>query len=509
MTTQSQRAPDYGKQLEVPGPSTPVLLRRVLRPEADTAGLSRYGDDVWRLDQGIFQESAKTTSLNFEQVPKALREFAKHYVWVLINTDPPTQLRRTTAPRPSLYGVRMFWFPLRVFLNWLDAQGVTTFGEVTPEALDDYLAFLASKGDRLEQTYRCVAEVRRLWGYRSVLPDVMRLPEMPPWGGDSAGVLLGKVRTGMENLTPRINEDTMQALLLWALRFVEDFADDIIAVQKEFVLLHAGGARATRGHGKREPRLPAGGAIKVVADYAQSVRQEHGSLPGRTNAAGEREIDFAHVGKLVGIPLLSKASYSIAQSVLSNSGLPIDDDAYLSTPVTATVQGRPWHPGRHSYNQARQLVRHLHTACLVVVAYLSGGRPAEILNLRRGCIERDDANDMYLMSGVYFKNAVDERGNKVPAGLHRRDPWVVVQPVAQAIQVLERLHDEDLLFTNRTDPTRNYVTRRAGGAAQNSQVVTDDIHRFVEFVELCRSGAIRCALQRGRGGRICGTPGWL
>jgi hypothetical protein len=275
----------------------------------------------------------------------------------------------------------------------------------------------------------------------------------------------------------------MQALLLWALRFVEDFAEDIITAQEEFVLLHAGGARATRGHGKRDPRLPAGGAIKVVADYAQSVRQEHGSLPGRTNAAGEREIDFAHVGKLVGIPLLSKASYSIAQLVLIDSGLPIDDDAYLSTPVTATVQGRPWHPGRYSYHQTRQLVRHLHTACLIVVAYLSGARPAEILNLRRGCIERDDTNDMYLMSGVYFKNAVDEHGNKVPAGLQRRDPWVVVQPVAEAIRVLERLHNEDLIFTNRTDPTRNYVTRRTGGAAQNSQVVTDGMHRFVDFVD--------------------------
>lgn len=141
------------------------------------------------------------------------------WLWLNENGLP----RDPHAPRPSLYGVRMFWFPLRVFLNWLHAHGVTTFGEVTPEVLDDYLAFLAGNGDRLEQTYRCVAEVRRLWGYRTVLPQAMRLPEMPPWGGDSAGVLLGKgSRSTMENLTPRINEDTMQALLLWALRFVED-----------------------------------------------------------------------------------------------------------------------------------------------------------------------------------------------------------------------------------------------------------------------------------------------
>lgn len=486
MTTQGQRAARHREQGDIPGRFTPVLLNRQVRPDVDAAGLSRYEDDVWDLGHGIFEESAKTTRLNFEQVPQPLRECAKRYVWELINTDPPMQLRRTTAPRPSLYGVRMFWFPLRVFLNWLHAQGVTTFSEVTLEMLDDYLAFLAGKGDPLEQTYRCVAEVRRLWGYRTQLPNTMRLSEMPPWGGDSAGVLLGKVRSHMENLTPRINEDTMQALLLWALRFVEDFADDIIATQEEFVLLYGGGARATRGRGKSDPRLPYGGAIKAMADYAQSVRQGQGSLPGSVNSAGDLKIDFPYVGKLVGIPLLGSASYSIAQSVLINSGLPIDDGAYLSTPVTGKVAGRPWHPGRFSYHQNRQLVRHLHTACLIVVAYLSGARPSEILNLRRGCIERDDANDMWLMSGVFFKNAVDEPGNKVPAGLLRRDPWVVVQPVAQAIQVLERLHDEDLLFTHRTDPTRNYVTRRAGGAARNSQVVSEDTHRFVSFVDrLC------------------------
>lgn len=483
MTAQPRPALGDCDELQRPNASTLVLLRRTVRPDADPARMSRYADDVWHLDQGIFEESSKTTRLNFTQVPSPLRESAKHYMWVLINTDPPTQLRRTPSTRPSLYGVRMFWFALRVFLDWLHKHGIAQFSEVTPDVLDEYLAFLVVKGDKLEQTHRCIAEIRRLWGYRTALPPSMRLSEVPPWGGDPAGVLLGKARPGMENLTPRINEDTMGALLLWALRFVEEFADDIIAAQTEFCFLHSRGARATRGHGKPGPRLPTGGAITVIDQYAEAVRQDGGSLPGRVTAAGKREIDFAHVGKLVGIPLLAKASYARAQSALNSSGLPIDDNAYLATPVAATISGRPWHPGNFSYHQTRYLVRHLHTACLIVVAYLSGARPSEVLNLRRGCLQRDDTNDLYLMSGVFFKNAIDERGNKVPAGLPRHDPWVVTEPVAHAIGVLERLHDEDLLFTNRTDPTRNYITRRTGGAARNSQVVTDGIHRFVEYVD--------------------------
>lgn len=486
MTTQRRRAALHDDHVECPDPFTLVLLRRVLRPDTNAAGLSRYADNVWHFDQGIFEESSKIISVNFKPAPKPLRENAKHYMWVLINTDPPMQMRRVTATRPSLYTVRMCWYPLRIFLNWLHKQRVARFCDVTAEMLDEYLVYLGRSQDGVEQMQRCVVEVRRLWGYRSALPESMRLPEMPPWGGDSARVLLGKVRSNMENRTPRINEDTMQALLLWALRFVEDFADDIIAAQTEFLFLHARGPDVTPGPEQPKPRLPRGGAIKLVTNYTESVRQCQGSLPGRINEAGEREINFPYIARLIGIPRLPRPSYSIAQSVLAASGLPIDDDAYLSTPVTATLEGRPWHPGRFSYDQTRQLVRHLHTAGLIVIAYLSGARPAEILNLRRGCIERDDVNDMYLMSGVYFKNAVDEQGNKVPAGLPRADPWVVVEPAAQAIRVLERLHDEDLLFTNRVDLTRNYVQRRSGGLALNTQVATNSVHRFIDFVDhLC------------------------
>ena len=59
MTTPHRRATRHHDQVECPDPTTPVLLRRVLRPDADTAVLSRYADDVWRFDHGIFEESAK------------------------------------------------------------------------------------------------------------------------------------------------------------------------------------------------------------------------------------------------------------------------------------------------------------------------------------------------------------------------------------------------------------------------------------------------------------------
>jgi hypothetical protein len=54
------------------------------------------------------------------------------------------------------------------------------------------------------------------------------------------------------------------------------------------------------------------------------------------------------------------------------------------------------------------------------------------------CVDYDADNDLWLVRGRSFKNAVDADGNKLPAGELRRDLWVVVGIVAQAIGLLER-----------------------------------------------------------------------
>lgn len=82
--------------------------------------------------------------------------------------------------------------------------------------------------------------MRRLWAYRQVLPAWMRLPAVPPWDGEEPRILLGRARGGHgENRTPRIREQTMQVLLAWAIRFVEDFAQDIVAAFHEYEGLRA------------------------------------------------------------------------------------------------------------------------------------------------------------------------------------------------------------------------------------------------------------------------------
>ena len=94
---------------------------------------------------------------------------------------------------------------------------------------------------------------------------------------------------------------------------------------------------------------------------------------------------------------------------------------------------------------------------------------------------------MWLMSGVFFKNAVDADGNKLPAGAQRRDPWVVVKPVADAVAVLESLHNHELLIPSRIEPYRRARNFSRVGEARNGSVANANIHEFIDWVnDFCR-----------------------
>jgi hypothetical protein len=123
-----------------------------------------------------------------------------------------------------------------------------------------------------------------------------------------------------------------------------------------------------------------------------------------------------------------------------------------------------------------------------------------VLNLERGCIEHDEQTHLWLMHGVAYKNAFDENGNKIPAGLPRADPWVVVEVVAQAVGLLERLHSNQLLFPSLIEPYRRQrTTKRRVGNARTDNLVIKDLAKFVHWVNTeCRT--------RGRSENIPADP---
>ena len=133
----------------------------------------------------------------------------------------------------------------------------------------------------------------------------------------------------------------------------------------------------------------------------------------------------------------------------------------------------PW-SGELGQDQADAHRRVVSTACLITVAYLTGMRADEVLGLRRGCCTPttstpDTAATSYEIRGRTYKAAV-AAGRSLPEGVDREHPWVAIRPVADAIAVMEGLHDGDLLFSDTLFKTRLTGTTLDPGGPPSKRV---------------------------------------
>src|SRR6266545_1563028 len=125
-----------------PGPATPVLANRPLRPGTDPAGLSRFTDGRWWLTPAIFEDHATGKSLNLAGVPEPFQQAAKHYVWQQLNHPTPPVLRGQVRSRLGVLTIAHNFQALAAFLHWLAACGIDRLCNVTARDLDAYLADL-------------------------------------------------------------------------------------------------------------------------------------------------------------------------------------------------------------------------------------------------------------------------------------------------------------------------------------------------------------------------------
>ncbi|MCW2626648.1 hypothetical protein [Mycobacterium sp.] len=105
-----------------------------------------------------------------------------------------------------------------------------------------------------------------------------------------------------------------------------------------------------------------------------------------------------------------------------------------------------------------------------------------MLSLERGCLQRDPVTGVLLRTGRHWKGVRDDAGEFVPEGEIRRDPWVVAEPVAAAVAVLENLHDRQLLFPNRLGARAETGTRFRDGRSRGTQHVSRDLDAFRDWV---------------------------
>jgi integrase len=498
-------APAEGQILDgLPGPASAALASRPLRPGTSLHELSVFSDDRWHLTPAVFEESTKAISLAFATVPAPLRLQLKHLAWNLLNYqgDQVLHYYRVGGQQPAVRTVKVIVQHAQPFTVWLEARGITRFTDVTASDLDLYADHVRASQVSIGTAAGLLNAVRWLWSRRLVLPEDARLPADPPWAGESISDLVGAPPRQAVNLTPRIHPEVMEPLLLWALRFVEDFSGDIIAAFANYTLLFSRTPGAWR-QGLEPPPVRTPMRISTDLRLLLDAYRDNGlPLPGQRLPDGTVRPNRYHLGRLLKCSpsALLRSDYL---EVIAASGLPIADDAYLSYDTSGSLDGRPWLDKPITYAQAPVLARHLQTACFVIVAYLSGARPGEVLALRRGCISRDRASDLWLMTGKHAKGVVDADGNKKPDGELREDPWVVVEPVARAAAVLERLHDSPLLF-----PTTLAVSGRARtlgtrvGGSRTDAMISKDISRLISWInEYCLARGHREVIPPDRSGR--------
>jgi integrase len=479
--TAAENAPALATADHLPGPRTPVLVNRELRPGARPAEVSVFADVRWDLTPGVFEEHVTGVSIDFALVLDQWREEVKTYFWLLVNhPNPPTQIRRSRSTRLCLRSIPLLPPLLNRLLAWCDSRGLVSLRGLDQAALDLFLSHLLQLECSAAVKGNVLTEVRRLWCHRELVPERLRLPEPLPWGGEDIRDLLGATRHGLvENRTPRIHDTTLVPLLAWAVRFVTELTDDVVLAYRQWAGLSC---RQPLPIGDGEPPLTVSERLRLLLP----VLAAHGlGLPGHPGPDGQRDINWGYLGRLIG---RGAAAVQCHRRLLAASGMPIDDGAYLLTPVSGRIDDTPWRTRPVVFSEAPLLARHLSTACYIVIAYLSGMRPGEILSLERGAASHDAVTGLWLLRGRHWKGVSGDDGAKLVAGALRPDPWVVHEVTARAVAALERLHDRAWLFpdTIYVRPRQRELRRRVG-LARTDQSINRDLGLFVDWVNrYCR-----------------------
>lgn len=410
-----------------------ILRSRALRLGTAPDQLSRFGSDLWRLAPAHPDAHYVVNSIRWRQFPEKfvlpLKTFA------LATLDHPFPLDLAVGRPEDLANVATIqaWVrDLLVFVEWLTDRGIGHVAEVTDADLEAFRAHVLSLSRASRRKAAFFNAVRALWAYRRHLPDQCRLASHNPWGGLSGQQLANAARPGRENRTPRIAPATMEALLAWSLRVVEDIGPDIRDAWIEYRQLDNG------SHPSQEQY--AGLLTRDRIDlFVQQAKRDGTVLPGHI-VDGQLHINWSQLGRLLG----SHTSWPrVLKRRVHAAALPVVVGSPIGR-ITGQVHGHPWRDSPITVQELPLLIRVLTAACFITACYLSGARPGEILNLESGCTGTDEATGELLIHGRAGKGR--NRSAAAEDLAARTRPWVVVQPVHRALEVMDSLSSHRYLF---------------------------------------------------------------
>ncbi|MEU5547521.1 hypothetical protein AB0G85_35025 [Streptomyces sioyaensis] len=415
--------------LPIPSAGSPVIAdQHVVALNAHLN--ARYSDDVWSLAPMTDNPSGMRLSLHWRNCPEVFRDEMRLVAWHVINGSlRPTFLKdRGTRVRSrlSLQGTHTTVAAWMRLARWLVKHDIHTLVKCDSQVLHEYGLHIRDTSRSRERARTALNALTRLWAFDELSAQPAGVGR-PPWDAFGADDYLpAATGRGGENATEVLAEETMGPLLVWAIRLVDDFADDILAAWKVRQQLVAAARANQPGKDALDalliPLIKAGAPLPTTS-YRGHVTLARYYVGGLTGACK------GHIQEFV-------RRYRIMELAPQYPG-----PCPMASPVTGQVAGRPWREAM-DFNETVDLMRHLGTACFIVIAYLTGMRPGEVLGLRTGCCPEPGPNGAvgrHLIRGNEYKTAIDEDGNHHSAGVEREVPWVAIAPVVHAIRVLERM----------------------------------------------------------------------
>ncbi|GAA3339474.1 hypothetical protein GCM10020358_23400 [Amorphoplanes nipponensis] len=446
-------------------PDALVLIGQQLRAGDDLASTSRFGDAVWDLSPIIHQAHQRRLILNFPTIPAPLRAAAKELFYTLLAGDLPDGEMRL-----KVSSIRVLFTQIKRFLDWTGQRGGSTLATLTTDDLIAYQQFLLATdlGPTQRGAHRRAA--RLFWVYRERLYsdrlafDPLRLHE---WRADNSKP------DQLENRTDRIPEQVISPMLVWALRWVDDFSADVLAANAEWLDLLSGSYHRLVAAPQRNTRASTRAALqRLLDDYRAAGRP----LPG-DGRGGVNEVFLARQIRRN----QSSLRYPTARRMIAEARaeLSVAADTYLRTTFHAQLNGQPWLTALPFAAGARY-GRLLQVACYIVIAYLSGMRDSEVKHLRRGCLtyQRDPDGTVYRrkITSLAFKGESEHAGVTAT--------WIVSAPVERAILVLEQLQGPDATYLFNTLPGSSAY--RSNTRASTSSSTNQNLNGFADWInEYC------------------------
>jgi len=340
------------------------------------------------------------------------------------------------------------------WLNWLTTQGVTSLGQVDAEYCEAYLAHRRYVrddhgtliGGRSPATRRAAAQIIvDLVNYRELFTADRFDASLRPWSGASPSAV-AEMRSGRDgNKTPPVEDRVLQPMLAAALYLTGTLGPQVAEL--------AGDARKATSTSRRLPRptLVPSEEITAVLDrhvedhvplpllplHDQRARLGDGwapddplltvSLNALANEAGVRQFRRGWLDSLRG-PI---------EATLGEVGTakPWGRDA-CSVPTANGDAHLTWTLPLHG-SEVVALAGVVRTACIAVIAAVSGMRSSEIMEMQVGC--RRPVQELSPDLARYRLASKVVKGQ--PLG-GTKEEWVVVEPVYLAAGLAEELHDD-------------------------------------------------------------------